>query len=84
MDKESIYQLQLIDTNCNDCLFMKRDFESTNNHRESYKGTGLMDKLEYGKCSKLGKAVSFIPNTCNPNNQQCFKHRREDAKTCNT
>ena len=27
MDKESIYELQKIDCNCNDCKFMVRDFE---------------------------------------------------------
>jgi hypothetical protein len=26
MDKESTYLLQLIDCNCNDCVFMERDF----------------------------------------------------------
>lgn len=28
MDKESIYELQRIDTNCNDCVFMNRDLEA--------------------------------------------------------
>ncbi len=28
MDKESIYELQRVDCNCNDCFFMKRNFET--------------------------------------------------------
>ena len=34
MDKESIYELQKIDCNCNDCKFMIRDVETTNKWRE--------------------------------------------------
>lgn len=28
IDKESIYELQKIDCNCNDCAFMQRDFDT--------------------------------------------------------
>lgn len=34
MDKESIYELQLIDCNCNDCFFMKRDFDKFKQSQE--------------------------------------------------
>ncbi len=38
MDKESIFELQKIDANCNDCIFMERDFDTfkkwENWHRE--------------------------------------------------
>ena len=32
--------------------------------------------INYGMCSKFKKFVSFIPNTCQLETQQCFKHRR--------
>ena len=69
-------ELQLIDCNCNDCKFMIRDFDRLNIHRKSYEGTGLMDDLQFGKCSKLNKAISFIPNTCQIHTQDCFEHRK--------
>lgn len=118
MDKESRYELQKIDCNCNDCVFMDRDFDrfkaSQEFHRkmqedtfeadrkrliaradewkkkgEDEKHTYLMrevkkmrfvfDKsvclINYGKCSKLGKDVSFIPNHCQLDTQECFEHR---------
>lgn len=34
-------------------------------------------RLNYGSCSKLNKPVSFIPNTCQLDTQDCFKHRKE-------
>tara|TARA_R110000751_G_scaffold79912_1_gene161111 strand:- start:88 stop:330 length:243 start_codon:yes stop_codon:yes gene_type:complete len=77
MDKESRYELQLIDCNCNDCIFMKRDLKKLEKHKESYKGTGLMDRLTYGDCEKFNKPVTFIPETCQIETQDCFKHRRE-------
>lgn len=77
MDKESIIALQKIDCNCNDCKFMIRDFEKLKEHKASYEGTGLMDRLSFGECSKFSKAVSFIPETCQIETQQCFEHRRK-------
>jgi hypothetical protein len=76
MDKESAYELQLIDCNCNDCVYMIRDTAKLNKHIESYKGTGITDNLQFGFCNKFNKEVSFIPNTCQLETQQCFKHRR--------
>ena len=32
--------------------------------------------IQYGTCSKFSKDVSFIPNTCQLDTQQCFSHRR--------
>lgn len=32
--------------------------------------------LQYGNCSKFGKPVSFIPNTCQMHTQGCFENRR--------
>jgi len=98
MDKESRYELQKIDCNCNDCFFMVRDFDTYKKwgsfhmdlqlkEFEHKKENGEIrpnaqfqfDKstlLQYGKCSKLGKGISFIPNVCQIETQECFKHRR--------
>ncbi len=75
--KESAFELQKIDCNCNDCKFMLRDFEKLKKHKASYEGTGLMDQMSFGNCSKLNKPVSFIPVTCQPETQNCFVHRKE-------
>ena len=77
MDKESALALQKIDCNCNDCKFMVRDMEKLKIHKASYEGTGLMDNLQFGDCIKFQKQVSFIPNTCQLETQNCFEHRRE-------
>lgn len=114
-------ELELIDCNCNNCIFMDRDSEKfreyhlikeaqalenferikhkaiedakatiTNARPEDLKGAeGLLrvaqkmrfqfDKstlLHYGRCTKKGKPVCFIPNTCQIETQDCFKHRR--------
>ena len=34
--------------------------------------------INYGNCSKLNKPVSFIPNTCQLETQDCFEHRRAE------
>lgn len=77
MNKESAYQLQLIDCNCNDCLFMKRDQVKLAAHKASYKGTGLMDRLNFGLCRRFKKPVSFIPVTCQIETQKCFRHKKQ-------
>jgi hypothetical protein len=33
--------------------------------------------LQYGKCLKFNKPVSFMPVTCQIETQQCFVHRRD-------
>ena len=69
-------ELQLIDCNCNDCKFMVRDLEMLNKHKKTFVGTGIMDKLNFGMCTKFNKSVTFIPNTCQLETQQCFEHRK--------
>lgn len=32
--------------------------------------------INYGKCLKFDKPVTFIPNVCQLDTQECFKHRR--------
>jgi hypothetical protein len=77
MTKDSIFELQKIDCNCNDCKFMVRNFEKLKAHKKTYEETGLMDNLNFGQCSKFNKPVSFIPNICQLETQNCFKHRKE-------
>ena len=116
----ALIDLQCVDCNCNDCVFMIRDTEKfkrslEQHHKWQYdyfltiknkliekaefaknkfydllKWNDLLtqseklkfqfDKSEctinYGKCSKLNKDVSFIPNTLQLETQSCFKHRR--------
>jgi hypothetical protein len=33
--------------------------------------------INYGYCGKLNKDVSFIPNICQLETQQCFSHRKD-------
>lgn len=35
-------------------------------------------KINYGKCLKLGKDVSFLPGVCQLDTQECFKHRKDE------
>lgn len=37
------------------------------------------DSINYGKCDKFNKQVSFIPNVCQLETQECFEHRRAVA-----
>jgi len=71
------YELQLVDCNCNDCVCMLRDSEKLKEHKKSYEGTGLMDGLQFGYCMKFDKEVSFLPNTCQIETQECFTHRKD-------
>lgn len=32
--------------------------------------------ISYGDCTKLNKAVSFLPDVCQIETQQCFEHRK--------
>lgn len=70
-------ELQRIDCNCNDCKFMVRDLAKLQAHIDTYKGTGLMDRLNFGDCTKFNKPVNFIPVTCQVHTQECFKHRKD-------
>lgn len=121
MNKESIFDLQNIDCNCNDCGYMTRDFEAfkkwesfhkqiqlqeferkkqkafevaencedpkgkeslfriANKMEFSFDKSGLM---QYGTCGlKNNIQVSFIPNTCQIETQDCFKHRKTMCKS---
>lgn len=76
IDKEAIFERQLIDTNCNDCAFMVRDKSALEAHKKSYEGTGLSDNLQFGECMLCHKRVTFSPNTIQVENTGCFQHRR--------
>ncbi len=85
MDKESVYELQKIDCNCNDCGFMVRDFEKYRSFDHLYtnsqgKVTNPSHRINYGNCNKFNKPVSFIPNRCQPETQDCFIHRKDLIK----
>lgn len=70
MTRESIIELQKIDCNCNDCKFMLRDLlRPPKKHTPS--------PINYGRCIKFKKAVSFIPATCQLDMQKCFAHRKD-------
>lgn len=78
MDKDSVYELQKIDCNCNDCKFMVRDFEKRKQYDHLYEGQkNASHRINYGKCNKFDKDVSFIPNHCQLETQDCFVHRRD-------
>lgn len=34
-------------------------------------------RINYGNCTKLNKPVSFLPNICQLETQQCFEHRKD-------
>jgi hypothetical protein len=76
MEKDSIFELQKIDCNCNDCIFMIRDFET----KQKWDNTELHEnqknasfRIHYGNCSKLNKEVSFIPNSISLNIEKKYK-----------
>lgn len=98
MDKESIYELQKIDCNCNNCKYMIRDSDRFKKSLEFHRKLQLdeyekrqkkdpnrkefqFDKsaasINYGNCTKFNKPVSFIPDTCQIDTQECFKHRKD-------
>jgi type II secretory ATPase GspE/PulE/Tfp pilus assembly ATPase PilB-like protein len=113
-------ELQKIDANCTNCIFMVRDLDKRKQSLElhdkwqheafefrksklldvcnKHKANGRMDVYEvlikeyqkmryqfdkssasihYGFCSKMNKDVSFIPNICQIETQDCFVHRRD-------
>lgn len=81
MDKESVFELQKIDCNCNDCIHLERDFEKYKLYNYMYIENGRVTNPShrplYGNCLKLSKPISFLPNTCQIETQECFNHRRE-------
>ena len=78
MDKESIYELQKLDCNCNDCGFMVRCNALREKWDKLYEGRlNASYRINYGHCTKFLKTVSFIPNNCQLETQNCFKHRKD-------
>jgi hypothetical protein len=78
MDKESIYLLQKIDCNCNDCAFMERDMDKFRSFDHLYKDNPKASwRNHYGHCSKFDKPVSFSPGVCQIDTQECFVHRKD-------
>ena len=75
MDKESIYELQKIDCNCNDCFHFARNIEKTKLKNNNPKIKQF--KTHYGNCNKFNKEVAEIANLCLLHTQKCFKHRKE-------
>jgi hypothetical protein len=61
--------------------FVKNDLEKWNkilNQKEKLRF--VFDKsaarIQYGRCTKFDKEVSFIPNQCQLETQHCFEHRK--------
>ena len=75
MDKDSIYELQKIDCNCNNCFWFARDIEKTKLKNTNDKI--VANKIHYGECKKFNKAVGEIANICLIHTQQCFEHRND-------
>lgn len=75
MDKQSLYELQKIDCNCNNCAYFERDIEKTKllNTNPKIKA----NKIHYGKCIALKKEVAEIANICLLHTQICFIHRND-------
>ena len=69
-------ELEILDSNCNNCKHMVRDIDKFNSYNKLNEGREKAGRVCYGNCSKLNKPVSFIPNTCQLETQDCFEHRR--------
>lgn len=79
MNKASLYELQKVDCNCNDCKFMQRNLEKFKSMEHLYENDRKASyRINYGHCSKLNKDVTFIPGNCQPQTQYCFKHRKDE------
>ena len=78
MTRESIYELQKIDCNCNDCKFMVRCNATREKWDKLYEGMlNASHRINYGHCTKFNKIVSFIPIQCQMETQNCFVHRKD-------
>lgn len=79
MEKDSIYELQKIDCNCNNCHYFIRDIALTaaNNKNEHI----IACKIHYGTCSKFNKSVGEIANIALLHTQGCFLHRKDFINT---
>ena len=134
MAKESIYELQKIDCNCNDCKYLFRlldkqndilaeskvsdeeifyivkdrkakyiqsTIESITKYKDfindseqkiqkqknklklllakKYVYQGNKSPSQYGLCLKFDKQITFIPNSCQIETQNCFVHRKDEV-----
>jgi hypothetical protein len=61
--KKEAYECQLIDCSCNDCKNLLRNIDIANVGK-------------FNICT-LNKPVDVTPNVCNPNNTNCFVHRKQ-------
>lgn len=53
-------------------------FEAIHKTRDKMKfQPSYVSGLNYGTCSKFSKPVSFIAMTCQPENSECFTHRKD-------
>lgn len=81
MDKESIYLLQKLDCNCNDCGFMIRDFEGYKiSEALALKINPDVAKsgiINHGFCGRFDKHVTFFPGLLQIETQECFLHRKD-------
>lgn len=73
LSKESLYELQRLDCNCNECFFLERDLEQATTQK------GKASPVYAGTCKKFEKEITFQPGICQLDTQQCFLHRK-DAK----
>ena len=76
ISKLSRILLQKIDCNCNDCKHMVRNMDKFNSFNHLHVGKKNSLRVNYGRCLKFSKDVSFLPNTCQIDTQDCFDHRR--------
>jgi hypothetical protein len=57
---------------------MTRDFDKFKSFDSLYDNMkNASHRINYGKCSKFNKDISFIPNSCQVYTQECFKNRKE-------
>jgi hypothetical protein len=57
---------------------MERDFDKFKSFEHLYPNKkNASHRINYGDCSKLNKPVSFLPNTCQLETQECFKNRKQ-------
>ncbi len=61
---------------------MRRDLEKYNSYNYAYTlSNGKVEhpsyRIHYGYCDKFKKPVSFIPNVCQVETQECFVHRKD-------
>jgi hypothetical protein len=70
-------ELQNIDCNCNNCIFMQRNIKKYKSFDYLYgHSKKASHRVNYGYCDKFKKKVSFIPNICQIETQKCFKNRK--------